>query len=780
MTALGFLGREFGPTSEADWVIIEDGRDQLRETNRETRFALSNGFLGVRCTQAINRPPRQLAPPYTSVAGLFDTTDQEPANPSLVPAPDWMQVRLAVGGESLSHHAGDPDAHPLTLDLRRGAVLSRSRQLHASGVSLDLRMLRLVSLAQRSVGLQRLALEVEAGEAEVTLEAWSEGANVGLEVERQDQALGVWRTRRSGKGLAMAVTASLTLDGQDLAPTSTGPFSWAWTWRTRPGQVVRLLRLVALTRSDAGGADPGDGARAALGGATRLGWRGLVAEHEAAWADRWRASDVEIEGDPDARQALRFAAYHLNGAANPLDERVSIGARALTGQDYRGHVFWDTEIFLLPFYTFTWPEAARALLMYRFHTLDGARAKAARMGWRGALYAWESADTGAEATPEQVIGPDRKVIDVLCGRQEQHISADVAYAVWGYWLATGDEAFLLDAGAEILLETGRFWASRAELGDDGRRHIRAVIGPDEYHQGVDDNAYTNVMARWNIRRALDVAAMLRERWPQRWAPLALRLGLDDAELKQWSIVAQTIETGLDPKTGLYEQFSGFFDLESIDVADYAGRSVPMDVVLGRERIGRSQVIKQADVVALLALLPEEFPEDTAAANFSCYEPLCGQGSSLSRSMHGLAAARLGDSAKALRYFRETAATDLADTHVAIGGGVHIAALGGVWQMAVLGFGGLSVHVDGIGLAPKLPAGWRSLAFSVQWRGRHLKVRIDQASKRLEVTLTSGEPMAVFVDGKRRELRRDGPLVVATGSAARGCDPRAIGAALPHL
>ena len=196
-------------------------------------------------------------------------------------------------------------------------------------------------------------------------------------------------------------------------------------------------------------------------------------------------------------------------------------------------MFWDTEIYLLPFYTLTWPEAARALLMYRFHTLDGARAKAAGMGWRGALYAWESADTGAEATPEQVIGPDRQVVDVLCGKQEQHISADVAYAVWQYWQATGDDEFLLDAGAEILLETGRFWSSRAQQEADGHCHIRGVIGPDEYHEHIDDNAFTNVMARWNIRRALDVAALLRERWPERWASLASRLGVDDAEMQQW-------------------------------------------------------------------------------------------------------------------------------------------------------------------------------------------------------------------------------------------------------
>ena len=413
---------------------------------------------------------------------------------------------------------------------------------------------------------------------------------------------------------------------------------------------------------------------------------------------------------------MRFAIYHLNSAANPADERVSIGARALTGDDYHGHVFWDTEIFLLPFYILTWPEAARALLMYRFHTLDGARAKAARMGWRGALYAWESADTGAETTPEQVIGPDRQVIDVLCGKQEQHISADVAYAVWQYWQATGDEGFLRDAGAEILLETGRFWASRAQPEADGYRHIRGVIGPDEYHEHIDDNAFTNVMARWNIRRALDVAALLRERWPECWASLSSRLGLDDAELKQWLNVAETMATGLDPETGLFEQFAGYFALEEIDLADYAGRSVPMDVVLGRERTQRSQVVKQADVVALLGLLPEEFAGDTGAANFRYYEPRCSHGSSLSPAMHGLVAARLGYSEMALRYFRQTAAIDLADTHVAIDGGVHIAALGGVWLMAVFGFAGLSLrerrHGDRPATAGGLAQPW--LRLSVAW------------------------------------------------------------------
>ena len=372
-----------------------------------------------------------------------------------------------------------------------------------------------------------------------------------------------------------------------------------------------------------------------------------------------------------------------------------------------------------------------------------------------------SADTGAETTPELVIGADRQVIDILSGKEEQHISADVAYAVWQYWQATGDEEFLRDAGAEILLETGRFWASRALPEADGYRHIRDVIGPDEYHEHVDDNAFTNVMARWNIRRAIDVAALLREHWPECWKSLSSRLGLDAAELSQWRGAADTIATGLDPKTGLFEQFAGYFALEEIDLADYAGRSVPMDMVLGRERTQGSQVIKQADVVALLGLLPDEFVGDMGRTNFRYYEPRCGHGSSLSRAMHGFVAARLGYSEIALRYFQQTAAIDLADTHVAIDGGIHIAALGGVWLTAVFGFAGLSLRNDGVAIDPQLPAGWSGLSFGLQWRGRRLKIRIDQAKQCLEATLEKGEPMTLVVSGTSHKLRCNQVFQIST-------------------
>jgi trehalose/maltose hydrolase-like predicted phosphorylase len=368
------------------------------------------------------------------------------------------------------------------------------------------------------------------------------------------------------------------------------------------------------------------------------------------------------------------------------------------------------------------------------------------------MYAWESTDTGEETTPEQLVGPRGETIQVLCGTQEQHITADVAYAVWQYWQATGDDGFMLEAGAEILLETARFWASRAGLEADGQYHIREVIGPDEYHEHIDDSAYTNVMARWNIRRGLEMASLLRQRWPGRWNELVGQLGLDAAELRRWTETADAMFTGFSAETGLFEQFAGYFDLEPIDMSRYADRTVPLDVILGRERTQQSQVVKQADIVALLALLPDECDARARLANFRFYEPRCGHGSSLSRGMHALVAAHLGDIELATSYFRETAATDLAETGDGSAGGVRIAALGGLWQSAVCGFGGLSLGADAPALDPHLPVAWRTLAFHAHWRGRLFSVAIDQDADAISATLVSGEAMPLSVRQQRHDLR----------------------------
>ena len=746
----------FKLTNDSSWLLAAEGYDSVREGIYESRFSISNGFLGIRAGRVISRGERWDIPSRAYVAGLFDIPGPEDPIPVLIPGPGWQRIRAILASGPLVYHPAEATSHNMTLDMRRGFLITGCRVVDDPTIAVRARALGMVSLNERAIGLQLVELEVEHGEIEVTLEASIEGLGLGLKLEHLEQDLGVWRTKYSGKRLAIAALSSFQVDGAEVEPITPMPSSLvsAWRWKSRPGQIVRFVRLIAVARADTDDLAPELMVREKLRIAKQVGWRKVLEQHEAAWSERWHSSNFEIAGDPDAEKALRFAAFHLNSAANPTDERVSIGARGLTGDDYHGHVFWDTEIYLLPFYTFTWPQAARSLLMYRFRTIDGARAKAARMGYRGAMFAWESADTGAETTPEQVVGPDGQIVDILCGKQEQHITADVAYAVWQYWQATADVEFLLEGGAEILLETGRFWSSRAQAESDGFCHIRGIIGPDEYHEHVDDNAYTNVMARWNIRRALETVALLRERWPDQWARLSSSLGLSDAEIAAWRTVAETMATGLDPQTGLFEQFKGFFDLQEIDLAAYAGRSVPMDVVLGRERMQRSKVVKQADVVALYGLLPEEFPGDSGRVNFRYYEPRCGHGSSLSATMHGVVAARLGETDLALRYFRDTVAIDLADNHTTILGGLHMASLGGTWLVAILGFAGLSLKNDGIAFAPKLPPTWKRLGFAISWQGRRIRIGIDGTKQLLSARLEAGEAMPLLVNSQCQEIRCD--------------------------
>src|SRR5690349_18037888 len=748
-------------TQDRGWVLTHEGYNVLTENAVESRFALGNGFLGMRASRPVSRGPtwvswqgyvRWASWPRCYVAGLFDRPNTVPPVPALVPVADWSRVRLVLDDNPQLLLDGEFLASVRQLDLRRGMLLADLSYRAHGGITISGGELRLVSLADRATALQLLRFSLDRDGIDVTLEANFAMAGMGMEPLQLDRDICAWRTEGSGRAVAMAGNATLRADGHPLVPERSFSLRWIWRWRSVAGQVLELDRLVTVARSDNLVDDPAPVAADAMARCRALGWRGMVEAHEAAWQHRWDASDVVIEGDDEVQQALRFAVYHLTSAANPEDEYVSVGARGLTGDAYFGHVFWDTETYLLPFYTATWPEAARAMLMYRYHTLAGARAKAAAMGYKGALYAWESADTGEETTPDQVVGPNGEMIDILTGRMEHHISADIAYAVWQYWRATRDDAFFLDAGAEILLETARFWASRAVLEPDGKRHIRHVIGPDEYHEDVDDNAFTNVMARWNIARGLEAIEVMRARWPDHAAALCERLALGEPELADWRHAVGRIVTGLDPATGLYEQFAGYHKLEPLDLSLYADRKVPIDVVIGRDRTQRSQVVKQADVVALLALLPDEFPGAAAKANFRHYEPRCAHGSSLSAGIHALVAARLGETETALRFLRQAAAADLElDPNSA--GGIRIAGLGGLWQAIVIGFAGLDLNGDTLAIDPKLPPQWRALSFSVRWRPRSVVVRIS-----------ANTGVAQLVEGEAMEIRIGAAKHILTAGA----------------
>ncbi|MGH2708019.1 MAG: glycosyl hydrolase family 65 protein, partial [Actinomycetota bacterium] len=475
---------------------------------------------------------------------------------------------------------------------------------------------------------------------------------------------------------------------------------------------------------------------------------GLVRTHRAAWAQRWRDADVVIGGDIASQRAMRFALHHLIAAADPESDAASIGARGLTGPGYNGHVFWDTDVFMVPFFIYSHPPTARSLLAYRYRTLPAARRKAAGCGYRGALYPWESADTGEDVTPEYV-WLDGIKLPVVTALEQHHISADVAWTTWQYWRATGDEAFLFEMGAEMILETARFWASRASKGSDGRYHIDRAMGPDEYHESVRDNAFTNVLARWNLKRGLELADLVGRIDLGAWNELRGRLTLSDEELEHWRLVVEGLVDGFDPQTLLYEQFSGFFGLEDVRAADLAPRPFSGERVLGVSRLRRCQVIKQADVLMLAHMLPEVVPAEVAAANYRFYEPRTSHGSSLSPAIHAGVAARIGDLKEAVDLFRMAGGIDLDDRMGNSHQGLHLATMGGLWQAAVLGFGGLRPDGEAVRIDPRLPPSWDRLAFPVRWRESRLEVETDGEAVQVSV---EGRACVALGDGTPRWLR----------------------------
>lgn len=753
-------------TGDPVWRIVEEGFMPAREHEIESLFAIANGYVGTRASLAEGSA---FSKPATFVAGVFTVNPQVPI-PELAVMPDWTHLRVMVGGLDLRLEQGELLEHRRVLDLRQGIFWRDWRHRDSAGRISSLRFLRLVSLADRHILFQSVTLIPEnycgrvgfestipqsrhAGEPNSSMVLEPLSAQLTQRHPGQDHPspATVCVTVHTIRDVTVAFTSTSQLwteTGKLIEPTTEtgdGSFTERWEWDAEIGMPVRLDRTVISDISQ-GAVDPDGTAAGQLGQILAGGAEPIIDAHRQAWAARWQEADLVVEGDEASNLALRFAIYHLVSAANPEDEQVSIGARSLTGEAYKGHVFWDTEIFMFPFYLYTYPPAARALLMYRAHTLPAARAKAQSLGYRGALFAWESADTGEETTPRFVLAPTNDLIQIRTGEQEHHISAAVAYAVWHYWEVTGDDAFLLDTGAEILLETARFWASRGQLESDGRYHIRHVIGPDEYHEGVDDNAYTNGMAKWNLECGIEVAQLIRDRWPTRWHGLAARLMLTDEDLSDWLSFAAAMETGYHPDSGLFEQFHGYFDLEDIDLRAYEARTVPMDVLLGPDRIQQSQVLKQADVVMLHTLLWDHFSSRVREANFRYYEPRTGHGSSLSPAIHALVAARLGDIELAERYFHQAATVDLGNTVADAAGGVHAGALGGLWQAAVLGFAGLQSRPEGLALDPHLPPRWQSLQFRAQWRGGRVLVRIGGSPVTIEVCLEKGNPFTVALVG----------------------------------
>jgi len=724
------------------WNIREEPFEPTKLHHKETIFTSGNGYLSMRGTFEEGYPGDRYA---TLVHGVFD--DIPLVFTELVNIPSWFALGIRIAGERFSLASGKILRYRRWLRLRDGLLTRAVRWRSPAGCTVDLQFERFASLDDPHVLCQRLAVTPVDFSGEVQVQTGLDGRQDTLGfrhwvwIDQAIQESSAWlhaRTRETKIELAMAMRVGIH-GGHDLQqagwdvedhPTLSA------SWMAEPGETAVLEKIVCLyTSRDVD--DPPRSAREKLAKLVGITWEALAQANQAAWAREWEACDVIIEGDDNAQLALRFNLYQLLIAAPRQDGRVSIGAKTLSGFGYRGHVFWDTEIFMLPFFTFTRPEIALNLLSYRCHTLPGARRKAQLNGFPGAQYAWESAATGDEVTPVWV--PDfndpRALVRIWCGDIEIHVSADVAYAIRQYWKTSGDDGFMLVCGLEIIVETARFWASRVEWNDEQSYYeFTDVIGPDEYHDHVDNNAYTNHMAHWHLTTAANLLDWAAQNYVAETEELFQRIGIGPEEPERWRQIAAQIYLPFDPDSRLIEQFDGYFQRRDLNLVEYGGRTRSMQAILGIEGASQTQVIKQPDVLMLLYLLPEMFDERTFQANYEYYNARTDHtyGSSLGPAIQAIMACKVGQVKEAYEHFLISAHADLYDVRGNAGDGIHGASAGGLWQALAFGFARLEFNEEGWAVNPRLPEHWRCLAFKFYYRGEQHSVEIRRGDTGYEV------------------------------------------------
>lgn len=771
------LGREglmLIPT-EDNWVARETCCDYGTAASYETLFTLTNGYLSVR---GAHEDGLYRGNPGSFVAGVFDRAPGPYDVTEHVAIQDPLPVEIMVDGLDVGQE-GAVD-YRRELDMRRGILRRWYRWNDGGGRVIRVESERFVSAVDEHLLCMKLSVAMERGSGQVSLRSRMDGnvSNSGVvhldlhstEARGDGTAEVCTATRESRIGIAMACSEAAFVaeigggpggdpsDGQGI-PVEAVPCSdesaagHDFEACLEQGESIEMHKFVAVhTTRDAawrGRQEPPGidqlrlAAQATASEAASAGFAWCRAGHADGWRRQWERCDIALRGPDRDQMAVRFALYHLASMGPQNDDRVSIAAKGLHGEGYKGHVFWDTEIFILPFYVAQFPDVARRLLMYRYHTLPGARRKARENGYRGAMYAWESADSGDETTPKwSAPHPETgERVRIWCGELEDHITADVAYAVWNYCKWTGDWGFMRDYGMEIIVEAARFWASRAQWNDErGRYDILRVIGPDEFHEHVDNNAFTNYMARWTLLAALKLA----EEFSEEWDALTRRLDIDD-ELDEMRRVADLLYLPEpDADSGVIEQFEGYSSHEDVDLAklreEALGSGRPVEEALGRERLIRSKLLKQADVVMLGRLLPGLFDEDIWKANWGYYEPRTTHLSSLSASVHSTFGSYLGLPEEAYAYFERCISIELEDEKGNLRDGIHAANLGGMWQAVACGFAGIRLldstsqrgscgcgeegpDTPVISITPRLPRSWDRLEIPFECRGRSLRAVI---------------------------------------------------------
>ncbi|MFH9942439.1 glycoside hydrolase family 65 protein [Streptomyces murinus] len=762
------------------WTVRETTLDLDVLAQSESVFALSNGHVGWRGNLDEGEPHglpgsylngvHEVHPlPYAEAGYGYPESGQ-----TVINVTNGKVLRLLVDDEPFDLRYGRLTAHERVLDLRRGVLERTCEWTSPAGSTVRVRSTRLVSLTQRAVAA--VAYEVEAVDARSRVVIQSElVANESLPgsdgdpraamalqspLEQEDHlATGnrlrlVHRTRRSG--LRVAVAADHVVSGPERTTTrsesGTDLARLTVTSVLEPGQSLRVEKLVAhgwsATRSLPAMADQVD---AALAAAAHDGWPGLLADQRACLDDFWARADVEVSGDEEIQQAVRFALFHVL-QAGARAERRAIPAKGLTGSGYDGHAFWDTEMFVLPVLTHTAPAAVAEALRWRYSTLDEARERAAQLGLAGAAFPWRT-----------IAGPEGSAY-WPAGTAAFHVNAGIADAVVRYVEATDDTAFEREAGVELLVETARLWRSLGHHDAHGVFHLDGVTGPDEYSAVADDNAYTNLMARQNLLAAADVV----ERHPRE----AARLGVDEEESAAWRDAAAAMHVPYNAELGVHEQHSGFTRYQRWDFDGTRSDQYPLLLHFPYFDLYRKQVVKQADLVLALytcdGWFAERYDEEQIARNFAYYEPLTVRDSSLSACCQAVVAARTGHLDLAYDYTAEAALMDLHDLEHNTRDGLHIASLAGTWMALVAGFGGMRRDGERLRFAPRLPERLSRLAFHVQFRGRRLRVEIDADKTTYE--LLDGPPLDLRHHGDAVTVAMSEPAVRAVPPGARRALP----------
>ncbi len=711
------------------WTLEKKGYDPGSAVDDGNRFLIANGYMGVRGTVS---EADASAFPAVNLAGVYDRNGdrwREPVN-----APSGLFLRVAFNGEPMTLPERTPKSHRLCIDYRHG-VFSRDTDFG----SVRLRGERIASLASPHLLVERVSLTFrEDGTGEIvtgiSTDIWDiNGPHLFDFVFETEDVLGC-RAVTGEKGIPVAVAQAAVRDfeaRETFAREGNGVFR-TLHFSARAGQTL-TLSLFAAVFTGLDGNDPAQAAKTLCREAGGTGADACFAENGAAWDRVWDRCRVDLDGSDEAALALHASQYYLNSIAPRHADGLSIPARGLSGQTYKGAIFWDSEIFLFPMFVHTQPEIAKSLLRYRIRSLPGARQKAAEYGCRGAFYAWESQEGGREGCT------DFNVVDVFTHRpvrtyfrdKQIHISADVAYAMMQYYEITGDRSLLEEGGAEVLLACARFYLSRMTRPfDRDEGDLLDVIGPDEYHERVANNAFTNCMARYCLKSAL----RLREIFADEPAYLAALTESLDYET-DWALLPEALRSLRAPRVrdGVLEQFDGYFSLEDCTLDEVRSRlRDPREYWGGDHGVaGTTQIIKQADVIALMALLPEAFTDKAVAENFAYYEPRTEHGSSLSACMYALTACRVGRLDEAWSLFQKTASIDLVgggkqwagEVYI---GGTHPASNGGTWMIAVLGFAGLRLRGGRIELSPRLPKQIDRIRFRLTVNGAIQEVTVTHS------------------------------------------------------